>query len=118
MSVPLLDLSRQYSYLKNSIEPKVAEVLASSQYILGPPVVELEKKIAELIGRQSHLPLHDPVRMLVFHLNTKPIRPFRVRVEPHPQLEPALESVNLVQVRLGRQVLVVNRRNRISLTSR
>lgn len=50
MSVPLLDLSRQYSYLKKSIEPKVAEVLASSQYILGPPVVELEEKIAALSG--------------------------------------------------------------------
>lgn len=50
MAVPLLDLSRQYEYLQSKIEKAVLEVLSGSQFILGPPVSELEKKIAKLSG--------------------------------------------------------------------
>lgn len=50
MAVPLLDLSRQYEYLQPKLEKAVNEVLAGSQYILGPPVSLLEKKVAKLSG--------------------------------------------------------------------
>lgn len=48
MSVPLLDLHRQYEYLKNDMETAVAKVLEHGWFILGPEVKELEKQVAEL----------------------------------------------------------------------
>ncbi len=50
MSVPLLDLSRQYAYLKNDMDKAVLNVLDHGWFILGPEVTELEKQIAELSG--------------------------------------------------------------------
>lgn len=48
MPVPLLDLSRQYEYLKPELDEAVVRVLTHGKFILGPEVAELEKKIASL----------------------------------------------------------------------
>ncbi|HOP07597.1 MAG TPA: DegT/DnrJ/EryC1/StrS family aminotransferase [candidate division Zixibacteria bacterium] len=48
MSVPLLDLSRQYKYLKPELDEAVIRVLTHGKFILGPEVAELEEKIASL----------------------------------------------------------------------
>ena len=48
MGVPLLDLSRQYAYLKPEMNRAVLEVIESNAFILGPTVKELEKNIAAL----------------------------------------------------------------------
>ncbi len=48
MPVPLLDLSRQYEYLKPELDEAVIRVLTHGRFILGPEVAELEKKIASL----------------------------------------------------------------------
>lgn len=50
MKVELLDLKRQYSYLKTDIEERIGEVLISGHYINGPYVKKFEKKIAEYLG--------------------------------------------------------------------
>ncbi len=50
MAVPLLDLSRQYSYLKDTMDKAVLDVLDHGRFILGPEVTELEEKVAELSG--------------------------------------------------------------------
>jgi len=50
MAVPLLDLSRQYAYLKPDLDEAVIKVLTHGKFILGPEVAELEKKVAELCG--------------------------------------------------------------------
>lgn len=47
MSVPLLDLSRQYAYLKKDMDAAVLKVLEHGWFILGPEVTELESQIAE-----------------------------------------------------------------------
>ena len=44
MPVPLLDLSRQYAYLKPELDEAVIRVLTHGKFILGPEVAELEKK--------------------------------------------------------------------------
>jgi dTDP-4-amino-4,6-dideoxygalactose transaminase len=44
--IPMVDLQRQYKIIKDDIDAAIAEVLNSSQFILGPNVVELEKEIA------------------------------------------------------------------------
>jgi len=45
-AVPLLDLARQHSLLKDQITAALERVYSSGQFVLGPDVVELEKKLA------------------------------------------------------------------------
>lgn len=44
------DLKKQYEVLKPEIDSAIENVLASSRYISGPPVKELEGKLAEYVG--------------------------------------------------------------------
>lgn len=46
MTVPMVDLKKQFSDIKDEVFEIITEILESSQYILGPKVLELEKKIA------------------------------------------------------------------------
>lgn len=48
MAVPLLDLKRQYAYLKGKLDKAVIDVYTHSKFILGPEVSEFEQKLAEL----------------------------------------------------------------------
>ncbi|MEK7774624.1 MAG: DegT/DnrJ/EryC1/StrS family aminotransferase [Candidatus Zixiibacteriota bacterium] len=48
MSVPLLDLGRQYAYLKPALDKAVIDVLTHGSFILGPEVTRLENEIAKL----------------------------------------------------------------------
>jgi len=48
--IPMVDLKKQFNDIKEEIFDVLAEVLESSQYILGPKVRELEKRIAEYHG--------------------------------------------------------------------
>ena len=50
MHIPLFDLTRQYSDLRDEILEKIDEALLGGRVILGEAVKELEKSIADLIG--------------------------------------------------------------------
>lgn len=50
MSVPFLDLKKQYSSIKAEVEQKVLEVLESCSYINGPYVKTFETHIEEFLG--------------------------------------------------------------------
>src|SRR5512143_1205080 len=50
MTVPMIDLKRQFSEIKDEIFEMMTGILESSQYILGPKVLELEQKIAGYHG--------------------------------------------------------------------
>ena len=50
MSVPILDLTRQYETIKPEIDAAVAQVLASGRFILGPEVKAFEEEVAEYCG--------------------------------------------------------------------
>lgn len=50
MQVPLLDLTRQYTSLKNEIDEAVAAVLGSGRYILGENVAAFEEEAARYCG--------------------------------------------------------------------
>ncbi|MBP5301073.1 MAG: DegT/DnrJ/EryC1/StrS family aminotransferase [Victivallales bacterium] len=46
MSIPLLDLKRQFAAIQSELMPSLAELCASQQFILGPKVSELEERLA------------------------------------------------------------------------
>jgi dTDP-4-amino-4,6-dideoxygalactose transaminase len=48
--IPMVDLTRQYQNLKADIDAAIKNVLEDGQFILGPNVAELEKKIAAYHG--------------------------------------------------------------------
>jgi len=48
--IPMVDLKRQYMRLKNDIDRAVSQVLADTQFILGPNVGKLEEEIAAYHG--------------------------------------------------------------------
>jgi dTDP-4-amino-4,6-dideoxygalactose transaminase len=50
MNVPLLDLKAQLRPIETEIKNAILEVVASTRYIMGPKIEELEKKIAEYTG--------------------------------------------------------------------
>jgi len=48
--IKFVDLQRQYQEYKSEIDGAITEVLDSTQFILGPKVVELEERLAEFVG--------------------------------------------------------------------
>ncbi len=50
MAIPYLDLAIQYKKIQAQIEPKVLQILASGQYVLGPEVVACETELAQFTG--------------------------------------------------------------------
>lgn len=47
-----IDLKKQYSILKEQIDENIHSVLEHGQYIMGPEIVKLEKKLADYTGRK------------------------------------------------------------------
>lgn len=50
MNIPILDLKAQYAAIREEINQKVLDVLASQNFILGSEVRALEEEIASLSG--------------------------------------------------------------------
>lgn len=75
MSVPLLDLSRQYSYLQSQMDKAVLNVLAHGKFILGPEVAQLEKEIAELCGVKHAVGVASGTDALMLALDAAGVRP-------------------------------------------
>lgn len=50
MKIPLLDLKREYEYLKADIDKAVCQCFDSQQWILGPQVKEFEQQAAKYLG--------------------------------------------------------------------
>jgi len=57
--VKYIDIPLQFSQLRAEIMPKVEEVLASGNYILGPAVAEFEERFAHLCGSKFALGVAD-----------------------------------------------------------
>lgn len=50
IKIPMLDLKREYEYMKKDIDEAIKRCLEHQQWILGPEVKELEEKIAQYVG--------------------------------------------------------------------
>lgn len=48
--LPFIDLKSQYAKIEENVDKAIKKVLMHGQYILGPEVAELEKKLAEFAG--------------------------------------------------------------------
>lgn len=50
MMIPMIDLKEQFNDIKQEVFEMITDILESSQYILGPKVLEFEMKVAEYHG--------------------------------------------------------------------
>ena len=50
MAIPFIDLKTQQEKIKDTLDTRIAAVLAHGKYILGPEVRELEQKLADYVG--------------------------------------------------------------------
>ena len=55
VSVPMLDLSRQYASVAKEVEKALKSVAASQQYVMGPQVQQFEKEAADYLGVEHAL---------------------------------------------------------------
>ena len=75
MKVPFLDLKRQYEGIREQVEPKVCEVLASCAYIGGKYVQEFEKNIAEYLNVKHVVACGNGTEALVLALRACNVQP-------------------------------------------
>lgn len=66
--IPLINLKRQFQTVKQDILQELEHVLDSGQYILGPKVEELEKRIAEKLGVKEAVAVANGTDALVLTL--------------------------------------------------
>ena len=60
-----IDLKTQYAKLKPSIDARMAAVLAHGQFIMGPEVAELERKLADYVGVKHCIGVADGTKALL-----------------------------------------------------
>lgn len=66
--IPLIDLKKQFASIHQEMKDAIIQVLESGNYILGPKVNELEKKIAERLGVKHAIAVGNGTDALVLTL--------------------------------------------------
>src|SRR3972149_441449 len=72
--IPMLDLRREYEYMKKDIDAAISRCLEHQKWILGPEVGELERKIAEYIGVKHCIGISSGTDALVLALRALAIK--------------------------------------------
>ncbi len=75
MPISFVDLKAQQEQIKPQIEAAIARVLKHGQYILGPEVAELEKRLADFCGARFALTCASGTDALILPLMVKGIGP-------------------------------------------
>ncbi len=75
MAVPLLDLTRQYAYLKDKLDQAVLDIYHSGKFILGPEVERLEEAIAKLCRVQYAVGVASGTDALLLALRACNVKP-------------------------------------------
>lgn len=74
MNIPLLNLKRQYKYLKNDIEGTISEILESGAYINGPYTKKVEKRLCEYLNVKHAIGVANGTDALVITLKALGIK--------------------------------------------
>jgi dTDP-4-amino-4,6-dideoxygalactose transaminase len=75
MSVPLLDLQRQYGTIKSEIDEAIARVVSSQRFILGGEVEQLERAMGEYVGSHHAIGCASGTDALLLSLKALPLQP-------------------------------------------
>jgi dTDP-4-amino-4,6-dideoxygalactose transaminase len=75
MKFSQLDLKAQYQSIHKEIEAKMAEVLQSQMFILGPEVAALEKELSEYLGTKSAVGVSSGSGALIISLMALGLKP-------------------------------------------
>ena len=75
MSLPFIDLRRQYSELKLQIDGNIQRVLDHGQYIMGPEVQELEEKLSRYVGTRHCITVGSGTDALLITLMALGVKP-------------------------------------------
>lgn len=70
MKIPMLDLKREYKYMKEDIDTAIARCLEHQHWIHGPEVQEFEEKLAEYLGVRHCIGTSSGTDALVLALRT------------------------------------------------
>lgn len=74
MNIPLLNLKRQYKYLKNDMEGTISEILESGAYINGPYTKKFEKRLCEYLNVKHAIGVANGTDALVITLKALGIK--------------------------------------------
>lgn len=74
MNINFFNLTRQYEMIKNKIEPKLLEQLASGNYIGGKEVEEFELKFAKYVGVKYAIAVNSGTDALILSLHALGIK--------------------------------------------
>lgn len=74
MNIPLLNLKRQYTYLKDDIEKIISNILESGAYINGPYTKELENKLSKYLNVKHVIGIGNGTDALVIALEALGIK--------------------------------------------
>lgn len=74
MNISLLNLKRQYKYLKNDIEKVISEILESGAYINGPYTKKLEERLKEYLNVKHVIGVANGTDALVITLKSLGIK--------------------------------------------
>ncbi|MBI4682161.1 MAG: DegT/DnrJ/EryC1/StrS family aminotransferase [Nitrospirae bacterium] len=72
--IPMLDLKREYEYMKKDIDDAIKQCLEHQKWILGPEVKELENKIAGYLGVKHCIGSSSGTESLVLSLRALAIK--------------------------------------------
>jgi dTDP-4-amino-4,6-dideoxygalactose transaminase len=73
--IPFIDLKTQQERIRPQLDAAIARVLAHGQYILGPEVAELEKRLSEFCGARFTLSCANGTDALLLALMAKGVGP-------------------------------------------
>lgn len=68
MTIPFIDLTKQYKALKSQIDARIQAVLDHGQYIMGPEVLELEERLATYVGSRHCVTVSSGTEALLISL--------------------------------------------------
>jgi dTDP-4-amino-4,6-dideoxygalactose transaminase len=95
-SIALIDLARQQERLRNGLEAAISRVLDHGQYIMGPEVFELERRLTEFCGARHAIACASGTDALLLALLAKGLQPGDAVIVPSFTFCATAEAVRLL----------------------